>query len=89
MIEKLAKFRIFATLFILAGCGTTPPPVVQRVEVPVYAECVLVMPKRPEFAFDKLKVSDLSGAKVLALVEDVPRWLKYEGELLAVIEGCK
>jgi len=89
MSEKIAKFRMFASsVMFLTGCAG-PAPIVQRVEVPVHVACVTSAPVRPAFEFDRLTVVDAPGVKVLALARDVPRWLRYEGELLAVVEGCR
>jgi hypothetical protein len=78
---------LFATA-LLAGCGTTPPAA-QIVEVPVYTPCVREMPAAPTYEFDKLSVDSSAGDKVLALARDWPVGRKYEGELLAVILGCR
>ncbi len=40
------------------------------------------------FKVDQLQADATNGAKVLALARDLPRWFKYDGQLLAVVEGC-
>jgi hypothetical protein len=76
-------------LLLLAGCASAPRPVTQTVDVPVYVPCVRAAPLRPEFEFDKLPLAAPDGEKVLALARDWPRGRKYEGELEAVIAGCR
>ncbi|OFJ47647.1 hypothetical protein BA896_000115 [Janthinobacterium lividum] len=73
---------------LLAGCASAPP-VVQRVEVPVFTPCVKVAPQRPAYEFDQLAPTATDGEVVLALARDWPRGRKYEGELEAVVAGCR
>jgi hypothetical protein len=73
---------------LLAGCASAPPATVE-VKVPVYVPCVTAAPARPKFEFATLTPAASDGDKVLALTRDWPRGRKYEGELEAVIEGCR
>ena len=77
---------IFAVL--LAGCASAPPAPVEAL-VPVYVSCVTAVPPRPDYEFGKLTLAASDGEKILALARDWPRGRKYEGELEAVIEGCR
>jgi hypothetical protein len=75
----------------LGGCASAPTPVTQRVEVPVPVPCVNAdaVPVKPVYQFDKLPATASDGAQVIALAND---WLvgrKYEGQLEAVIAGCR
>jgi hypothetical protein len=73
---------------VLTGCATKPP-ITERVNVPVIVPCVREVPARPAFEFERLTVEASDGAKVLALARDLPRHLKYEGDLVAVVDGCR
>ncbi len=73
---------------LLAGCASAPPAV-QRVEVPVFTPCVKVVPQRPAYEFGQLTPAATDGEIVLALARDWPRGRKYEGELEAVVAGCR
>jgi hypothetical protein len=86
-----AKLISMAVAGVLSGCGTTPAPATQRVDVPVPVLCVKAddIPKRPEYAVEKLAPTASDGEKVLALASDWPRGRKYEGELEAVVAGCR
>lgn len=75
-------------VLILAGCGSAPPAP-QLVEVPVFTPCVKEVPQRPVYEFDQLAPAATDGKIVLALARDWPRGRKYEGELEAVIAGCR
>ena len=75
-------------VLVLAGCASAPPAP-QLVEVPVLIPCVKEVPQRPNYEFDRLAPGVTNGEMVLALARDWPRSKKYEGELEAVIEGCK
>jgi len=73
---------------LLAGCTSAPPAPV-RVEIPVFTPCVKVQIPRPEYEFDKLPATATDGEIILALARDWSRGRKYEGELEAVVAGCK
>ncbi len=73
---------------LLAGCAGAPT-VTQTIEIPVFTPCVKLVPARPAYEFDKLTLASSDGEKVLALARDWPRGRKYEGELEAVVEGCR
>ncbi len=75
---------------MLAGCAGVPPAAIQRIEVPVPVSCVMLadVPKRPDYAVEKLTPTASDGEKVLALASDWPRGRTYEGRLEAVIAGC-
>lgn len=73
---------------MLAGCATKAPTT-QEVKVPVHVPCVGEMPAAPVYEFDKLAPAASDGEKVLALARDWPRGRKYEGELEAVVAGCR
>jgi len=75
-------------VLMLAGCGSAPPAP-QLVKVPIFTQCVMVVPQRPAYEFDNLVQTATDGEIVLALVRDWPRGRKYEGELEAVISGCR
>lgn len=72
----------------LAGCATRPPATVE-VQVPVTVSCVHKVPDRPQYEFDQLPAGASDGDKVLALARDWPRGRRYEGQLEAVIAGCR
>ena len=78
---------IILTIALLAGCGTTSPPM-QIVDVPVYRPCVKDVPPAPVYEFDKLPLDAAAGDKVLALARDWPRGRAYEGKLEAALAGC-
>lgn len=61
---------------VLADCGSAPPAP-QRVEVPVFTQCVKLMPQRPAYEFDQLAPEATYGEIVLALTRDLPRGMKY------------
>lgn len=73
---------------LVAGCCSTPPTAVE-VRVPVTVPCVKSAPARPEFEFAKISPTASDGDKVLALARDWPRGRSYEGQLEAVIAGCR
>ena len=92
MKSKIVNYsRLVVLALPLAGCGTTPAPAIQRVDVPVPISCVKAedVPKRPDFAVEKLAPTASAGEKVLALASDWPLGRKYEGQLEAVIAGCR
>lgn len=74
---------------MLAGGASTPRPVTQQVNIPVFTPCVKVEIQRPAFEFDKLQATVADGDKVLALGRDRRRGRKYEGELAAVTVGYR
>ena len=87
-IVNLPGLASLVILALLVGCGTVPPAT-QIVEVPVYTPCVKGVPPAPVYEFDKLPLDARAGEKVLALARD---WLvgrKYEGQLEAVVAGCR
>lgn len=75
-------------LLMLAGCAHKAPTT-QEVAIPVYVPCVKEVPVKPDFEAPKLAPDASSGEKVLAIARDTPRHFKYEGQLEAVIEGCR
>ena len=85
-----SKFRNFAIscAVLLAGCASAPPAPV-RVDVPVMVPCIGEVPQRPVYEFDKLQPAATDGEIILALARDWSRGRKYEGELEAVIKGCR
>ena len=85
-----SNFRNFtiSCAVLLAGCGTTPLAPV-RVEVPVMVACIGEVPPRPTYEFDKLPSTATDGEIILALARDWVRGRNYEGELEAVIAGCR
>ena len=74
-------------VLVLAGCGSAPLAP-QRVEVPVFAPCVKMVPQRPGYEFDQLPSTAPDGDVILALARDWTRGRKYEKELEVVIAGC-
>lgn len=76
---------------VLSGCSGLPAPATQRVDVPVPVSCLKAqdVPKRPDYAVEKLAPTASDGEKVLALASDWPRGRKYEEKLEAVIAGCR
>lgn len=90
MTRNLLKFgapALFACACI-AGCATRTPTT-QEVKIPVYTSCVKAVPAKPDFEGPKVAPDASNGEKVLAIARDTPRHFKYEGELEAVIEGCR
>lgn len=79
---------IILLVALLGGCAGAPPATVE-VKVPVYVSCVTSVPARPEYEFARLTPVASDGEKVLALARDWPRGRKYEGDLEAVIDGCR
>ncbi len=75
-------------MLALAGCASAPPAPV-RVEVPVMVPCIGEVSPRPAYEFDKLPSTAPSGEIVLALARDWLRGRAYEGQLEAVIAGCR
>lgn len=88
---KPLKIMALIALVLLAGCGSTPAPIVHRVEVMVPVPCVKAaeVPPKPIYKFDKLSAAASDGEKVIALASDWPAGRKYEGQLEAVIAGCR
>jgi hypothetical protein len=86
----ISQFRYFAIsgIILLAGCAGAPTATV-RVDVPVFVPCIAAVPARPVFEFALLDPAASDGEKILALARDWPRGRKYEGELEAVVEGCR
>ena len=74
---------------LLAGCSSALPPAPVRVEVSVMVPCIRAVPSRPAYEFDKLPSTATDGEIILALARDLPRGRIYEGELEAVIAGCR
>jgi len=88
-IVNLTKLASSLAVLLLAGCAGAPRPATQIVEVPVPVSCVKNRPVRPTYEFGSLPATATDGEKVLALARDWPRGRKYEGELEAVIVGCR
>lgn len=89
MNRKMVNLALLASLGVLAaGCGTAPPAT-QQVNIPVFTPCVKTEIPKPVYEFNKLPADAADGAKVLALAKDWPRGRKYEGQLEAVIAGCR
>ncbi len=82
---------VFCCTCLLTGCAGVPSPATQIVQVPISVPCVKAanIPKRPDFAVEKLTPAASDGEKVLALASDWPAGRKYEGQLEAVIAGCR
>jgi len=80
-----------ASVSVLAGCATAPPAPPQKVEVPVLVSCVdaTKVPLAPVFKFSALTPAATSGDKVLALADDWVAGRAYEGQLGAIIAGCR
>lgn len=91
--REISIIRNFAMSIILAlaGCASAPAPVTQRVEVPVPVPCVAAggVPAKPVYQFDKLPAAASDGEKVIALASDWPAGRRYEGQLEAIIMGCR
>jgi hypothetical protein len=87
---KRLKTMAVVALVLLSGCGSTPAPIVQRVEVMVPVPCLKAadVPPKPIYKFDKLPAAPSDGEKVIALASDWPAGRKYEGQLEAIIAGC-
>ncbi len=79
---------VFFVMLALVGCTTAPLAPV-RVEVPVMVPCIGEVPQRPAYEFDKLPSTATDGEIILALARDWVRGRNYEGELEAVIAGCR
>ena len=89
MRDELSRIALqLAMAGLLAGCSTAPPAPV-RVEVPVMVPCIGEVPSRPAYEFDKLPATANDGEVILALARDWLRGRGYEGELEAVIAGCR
>lgn len=73
---------------LVTGCTTAPPAPV-RVEVPVMVPCLVEVPQRPAYEFDKLPSTAKDGDIILALARDWLRSRKYENELEAHLTGCQ
>ena len=86
--QIIPKIIPLAAALLLAGCGIAQPPT-QTVYVPVHTPCVKDVPEAPAYEFDKLPLDAPAGEKVLALARDWARGRKYEGELAAVLVGCR
>lgn len=84
---NLCMFAVCAVL-VLASCAGVPTAATQRVEVPVFTPCVKEPVPKPDFEVDHLPPDASDGAKVLAIARDIPKHLKYELSLRAVIDGC-
>lgn len=65
-ISIFCNFAISCCL-ALAGCGTTPAPATQRVDVPVPVSCVKPedVPQRPDYAVERLAPTASDGEKGL------------------------
>jgi hypothetical protein len=89
--QIILKIILAAGFVLLVGCSTTPAPATQRVDVPVPVSCVKAadLPKRPDYAVEKLAATASDGEKVLAFAADWPLGRKYEGKLEAIISGCR
>ena len=87
-IEPLRIAEQFAIVLLLAGCGSAPLAP-QRVEIPVFTPCVKSVPQQPAYEFDQLAPAATDGEIVLALARDWLRGREYEGELEAVVAGCR
>ena len=87
-IQLSRKALQLISVMLLAGCASVPPAPV-GVEIPVFTPCVKVQIPRPTYEFDKLAPTATDGEIVLALARDWPRGRKYEGELEAVVAGCR
>lgn len=90
-LRIFAAPAVFGFACMLAGCASAPPPATQRIDVPVSVSCVKAadVPKRPDYAVEKLAPTASDGEKVLALASDWPRGRKYEEKLEAIIGGCR
>lgn len=88
--ENVNLTKLAGLAMLLAGCGTAPVPTTQRVDVPVPVSCVKAedVPKRPEYALERLAPTASDGEKILALAIDWPRGRKYEKQLEAVVASC-
>ena len=75
----------------VTGCATAPPAPPQKVEVPVLVSCVDAskVPLAPVFKFSALGPAATGGDKVLALADDWLTGRTYEGQLEAIIAGCR
>ena len=86
--QNIPKIIPLLAVLLLAGCATRAPTT-REVKVPVSVPCVGNVPVAPVYEFDKLTSTASDGEKVLALARDWPRGRKYEGELEAVVAGCR
>jgi hypothetical protein len=71
----------------LGGCATAP--VTQKVDVPVYVDCVKEVPTRPDYLTTHLTAQSTDGEKLVALAKDWAYSRIYEASLEAVVEGCR
>jgi hypothetical protein len=76
------KYLILLSLLLLTGC----PATLQKVFVPVPVSCIKTVPVRPDYP-----AIPLEGIfeQVRALLIEREKRIGYEGELEAVVEGCR
>lgn len=73
----------------LAGCCTSPPPRVERVEVPVSVPCRAPAVERPALATDALPVEAGIWDQMRALRAERLQLRGYVMRLEAAVEGCR
>jgi len=89
-VAFLASYMVVAAM-LLAGCATTEPrTVIKTVEVPipVPVPCVAVVPAKPAFAVDHLKVGAPIDVKMRALRAERQQRIGYERELETSLKNC-
>lgn len=87
--------RYAALALLLAGCASTPPPIVRvvkepiEVKIPVPVPCIASVPSKPDWAMDnpKLRNADVY-ALGLAALQEIEQRRRYESELEALLKGC-
>lgn len=83
---------ILVMIIALTGCASGPPPVmaplIQKVEVPIAVPCKVIVPKPPEFNFNKLTTEQDIFEKTRAILADIRLHFAYEAELLGALNSC-
>jgi hypothetical protein len=92
LLKEMMRVMIILVIFLILltaifGCATVEPPLV--VKIPVVVSCVKDVPEKPEYETAKLSRKSPAGEKVVKLSRDWSLSRIYEGELEAVIEGCR
>lgn len=98
LYAKIGQCKLFAQNFTfviaalyVSGCTALPekPPTITEIKIPVAVSCIESVPQKPAFKSD-VELRALDDYQVtLSLLKDRAERMIYEGELEAVIEGCK
>jgi hypothetical protein len=79
------------TSLVVSACASTPPSVVQPIEVrvPVPVPCKVPIPSRPAFAVDALSLGAGIWEQMIALRAERLQRQGYEAELEAAVKACQ